>query len=254
MTPNLSDWIRRAWFLFRFRKKNGLIGKGKVETFRRTSRVPRWTPATVISSTDLEEEEVAPIDRRRTCNKKEPTKRETGYLDSFCLLPVANTKTPQPLLNPPISNGGVSLGFPGLLYCWAYKRYCVTDKDHGLGTSDDHFIINITELASVNPSILIRSIPIRSIPIVDFNPRKFEDCVECVLCLSDLADGDKAKLLPSCKHWFHAHCIDAWLESQATCPICKTRVRLFQTNEPSSGNLICCDEHSADMTAVVVDI
>ena len=22
----------------------------------------------------------------------------------------------------------VSLGFPGLLYCWAYKRYCVTDK------------------------------------------------------------------------------------------------------------------------------
>ncbi|CDY47570.1 BnaC03g69130D [Brassica napus] len=126
--------------------------------------------------------------------------------------------------------------------------------DHGLGTSDDHFIINITELASVNPSILIRSIPIRSIPIVDFNPRKFEDCVECVLCLSDLADGDKAKLLPSCKHWFHAHCIDAWLESQATCPICKTRVRLFQTNEPSSGNLICCDEHSADMTAVVVDI
>ncbi|KAF2613588.1 hypothetical protein F2Q70_00013785 [Brassica cretica] len=68
MTPNLSDWICRAWFLFRFRKKNGLIGKGKVETFRRTSRVPRWTPATVISSTDLEEEEVAPIDRRRTCN------------------------------------------------------------------------------------------------------------------------------------------------------------------------------------------
>ncbi|KAG2314019.1 hypothetical protein Bca52824_017141 [Brassica carinata] len=92
----------------------------------------------------------------------------------------------------------VSLGFLGLLYCWAYKRYCV---DH-----DD-------------PSVLIRSIP-----VVDFNPQNFEDGLECVICLSELADGDKAKLLPSCKHWFHAHCIDAWLESQATCPICRTSV------------------------------
>ncbi|KAF3548862.1 hypothetical protein DY000_02010425 [Brassica cretica] len=58
--------------------------------------------------------------------------------------------------------------------------------DHGLGISDDHFIINITELASVNHSILIRSIP-----VVDFNPQKFEDCVECVICLSELADGTK---------------------------------------------------------------
>ncbi|CAF2139698.1 putative RING-H2 finger protein ATL61 [Brassica rapa] len=149
-----------------------------------------------------------------------------------------------------------SLGFLVLLCAGAYKLYFDDDdddanNDHGLGTSDDHHVINITELASVNPSILIRSIP-----AVDFNPRnfEFEDGVECVVCLSELAEGDKAKLLPSCKHWFHAHCIDAWLESHATCPICRTRVRLFQTNEPSSGNLTCSDEHSADVTAVVVDI
>ncbi|CAF2213801.1 unnamed protein product [Brassica rapa subsp. narinosa] len=96
----------------------------------------------------------------------------------------------------------------------AYNCYCVdnddTDNDHHedvSGTSNDLVIINITELASVDPIILIRSIP-----VVDFNPRSFEDGVECVIGLSELADGDKAKILLSCKHWFHAHCIAAWLE------------------------------------------
>ncbi|XP_013614751.1 PREDICTED: putative RING-H2 finger protein ATL62, partial [Brassica oleracea var. oleracea] len=146
----------------------------------------------------------------------------------------------------------VSLGLLGLL-CGAYKHYFVDDgddanNDHGLGTSHEHVIINITELASVNPSILIRSIP-----VVDFDPQNFEDGVECIVCLSEFEEGDKAKLLPSCKHWFHAHCIDAWLVSHTTCPICRTRVRLFQTNEPSSGNLTCSsDEHSVDVTEVVV--
>ncbi|KAJ0229240.1 hypothetical protein HA466_0318020 [Hirschfeldia incana] len=150
----------------------------------------------------------------------------------------------------------VSIGLLGLLR-GAYKRYFVDNDDdanndhldHGLGTSGDHVIINITELASVSRSIIIRSIP-----VVDFNPRNFEEGVECVVCLSELDEGDKAKLLPSCKHWFHAHCIDAWLDSHATCPICRTRVRLFQTNEPaSSSNLTCSDERSADVTEVVID-
>ncbi|CAG7896542.1 unnamed protein product [Brassica rapa] len=102
----------------------------------------------------------------------------------------------------------------GLLLSCAYNCYCVdnddTDNDHHedvSGTSNDLVIINITELASVDPIILIRSIP-----VVDFNPRSFENGVECVICLSELAHGDKAKILPSCKHWFHAHCIAAWLE------------------------------------------
>ncbi|XP_018460484.1 putative RING-H2 finger protein ATL61 [Raphanus sativus] len=153
---------------------------------------------------------------------------------------------------------GASLELLGLLLSGAYKDYFVdndddddANNDHGLGASGDRVIINITELASVSRSILIRSIP-----VVGFSPRKFEDGVECVVCLSELEEGDKAKLLPSCKHWFHAHCIDAWLESHATCPICRTRVRLFKTNEPSSrSNLTCSYERSADVTSeVVIDI
>lgn len=51
----------------------------------------------------------------------------------------------------------------GLLLSCACNCYCVdnddTDNDHhdhGSGTSNDHVIVNITELASVDPSVLIR--------------------------------------------------------------------------------------------------
>ena len=33
MIPNLSDWIRRAWFLFRFRKKNMFLLTSKLMDF-----------------------------------------------------------------------------------------------------------------------------------------------------------------------------------------------------------------------------
>lgn len=89
----------------------------------------------------------------------------------------------------------VLVGFLGLLY----ERYFVVDdndendhQDHGIGTSDDHVIINIKELAGVNPSVLLRSIP-----VVDFNSRNARDGVKCAVCLFELADGDKAKILPA---------------------------------------------------------
>ncbi|EEC80755.1 hypothetical protein OsI_23245 [Oryza sativa Indica Group] len=28
-------------------------------------------------------------------------------------------------------------------------------------------------------------------------------------------------MLPSCKHYFHATCVDVWLLSRATCPVCR---------------------------------
>ncbi|TKY47827.1 E3 ubiquitin-protein ligase ATL31 [Spatholobus suberectus] len=31
-------------------------------------------------------------------------------------------------------------------------------------------------------------------------------------------------MLPKCEHVFHRHCIDAWLPSRITCPICRKRL------------------------------
>ena len=48
---------------------------------------------------------------------------------------------------------------------------------------------------------------------------------ECAVCLSELADGEKVRALPSCGHVFHVECVDAWLRSRTTCPVCRAEVR-----------------------------
>eukprot|EP00271_Cylindrocystis_brebissonii_P001736 TRINITY_DN1200_c0_g1_i1.p1 TRINITY_DN1200_c0_g1~~TRINITY_DN1200_c0_g1_i1.p1 ORF type:complete len:847 (+),score=116.48 TRINITY_DN1200_c0_g1_i1:263-2803(+) len=47
----------------------------------------------------------------------------------------------------------------------------------------------------------------------------------CAVCLQDYLPGDSLRSLPSCAHHFHAHCIDSWLRSHITCPICRTVLR-----------------------------
>ncbi|XP_030517728.2 RING-H2 finger protein ATL74-like [Rhodamnia argentea] len=47
--------------------------------------------------------------------------------------------------------------------------------------------------------------------------------VSCVVCLEEFKIGDKCRLLPICRHSFHAGCIDAWLLKVASCPICRSR-------------------------------
>lgn len=45
---------------------------------------------------------------------------------------------------------------------------------------------------------------------------------ECSICLEEYEVSDKIRILPHCKHTFHARCIAKWLtERSATCPLCK---------------------------------
>ncbi|KAL5188540.1 RING-H2 finger protein ATL78 [Glycine soja] len=44
---------------------------------------------------------------------------------------------------------------------------------------------------------------------------------ECVICLSEFANGDKVRILPKCNHGFHVCCIDKWLSSHSSCPKCR---------------------------------
>ncbi|KAJ3669483.1 hypothetical protein LUZ60_011433 [Juncus effusus] len=49
-----------------------------------------------------------------------------------------------------------------------------------------------------------------------------EDKIECVICISELQDGEKGRRLPQCGHNFHADCVDVWFKSHSTCPICRS--------------------------------
>ncbi|KAJ4780846.1 hypothetical protein LUZ62_065103 [Rhynchospora pubera] len=48
---------------------------------------------------------------------------------------------------------------------------------------------------------------------------------ECAVCLSLLEEGEVARMLPACRHVFHVACIDKWLTSSASCPVCRADVQ-----------------------------
>ncbi|KAG6393556.1 hypothetical protein SASPL_147800 [Salvia splendens] len=49
---------------------------------------------------------------------------------------------------------------------------------------------------------------------------------ECCICLGVFGDGDKVKLLPRCRHCFHSECVDMWLVTHSSCPLCRTAIRV----------------------------
>lgn len=77
---------------------------------------------------------------------------------------------------------------------------------------------------------------IGSLPTFVFKQDQKARTIECTVCLSNLEDGEMIRILPNCKHNFHVACIDTWLSTNSTCPVCRSAVEppqdVVQANEP----------------------
>lgn len=71
---------------------------------------------------------------------------------------------------------------------------------------------------------------LQSLPAVVYDPKDFKEGLECAVCLSEVSQGEKARLLPKCNHGFHVECIDMWFKSHSTCPLCRNSVISDDTN------------------------
>ncbi|CAL5059131.1 unnamed protein product [Urochloa decumbens] len=47
----------------------------------------------------------------------------------------------------------------------------------------------------------------------------------CAVCLEDVRRGEAVRRMPACGHVFHKECVDMWLESHATCPLCRRELQ-----------------------------
>ncbi|KAF8769133.1 hypothetical protein HU200_006628 [Digitaria exilis] len=64
-----------------------------------------------------------------------------------------------------------------------------------------------------------------ALPAVRFGEIGGGGATECAVCLGAFDDADELlRVLPACRHAFHAECVDTWLLAHATCPVCRRRV------------------------------
>ncbi|RWW32686.1 hypothetical protein GW17_00002626 [Ensete ventricosum] len=76
---------------------------------------------------------------------------------------------------------------------------------------------------------------LQSLCVTVYRAADFKEGIECAICLSQLTDGEVARLLPKCGHGFHLDCIDMWFCSHSTCPLCRRPIGTSPNVEPMSG-------------------
>ncbi|KAL0710034.1 hypothetical protein Bca4012_017012 [Brassica carinata] len=88
--------------------------------------------------------------------------------------------------------------------------------------------------AATNDDKGLDSSVISSIPLFVYEDDEKEDEEEeeeCVICLGLWEVGDFGRKLRYCGHGFHVECIDMWLSSHSTCPLCRSPVLALSVQE-----------------------
>lgn len=113
--------------------------------------------------------------------------------------------------------------FVFLLYLYA-KRYLGANPRLAPSTPSSRFLF---VAASPFPRRGLPASVLQSLPVTVYgggSPDAKGEALECAVCLSEVADGEKVRMLPKCGHGFHVECIDMWFHSHDTCPLCRAPV------------------------------
>lgn len=62
---------------------------------------------------------------------------------------------------------------------------------------------------------------LRQIPVAVYSSEMQIPATDCSICLGELTQGEKVRILPRCNHGFHVRCIDKWLVLHSSCPVCR---------------------------------
>ncbi|OVA15742.1 zinc finger protein [Macleaya cordata] len=77
---------------------------------------------------------------------------------------------------------------------------------------------------------------------------------DCAVCLCEFEADDKLRLLPKCSHAFHLECIDTWLLSHSTCPLCRgSLLPDFSPNDNCSPVVYVLESGSESSREIIAD-
>ncbi|KAK1420917.1 hypothetical protein QVD17_22886 [Tagetes erecta] len=77
---------------------------------------------------------------------------------------------------------------------------------------------------------------------------------DCAVCLCEFEGDDNLRLLPKCSHAFHMDCIDTWLLSHSTCPLCRSNLLSdYSPNTCCSPIVFVLESGSAESSREIVN-
>uniref|UniRef100_A0A1A9ZQN6 RING-type domain-containing protein n=1 Tax=Glossina pallidipes TaxID=7398 RepID=A0A1A9ZQN6_GLOPL len=115
---------------------------------------------------------------------------------------------------------GFLLNFLAMFPLSSYNQHELNSTDTN-ETENYEALLSLAErLGEAKPRGLARN-EIDMLPSYKFNPEIHTgDQTSCVVCMCDFELRQVLRVLP-CTHEFHAKCVDKWLKSNRTCPICR---------------------------------
>ncbi len=60
--------------------------------------------------------------------------------------------------------------------------------------------------------------------LIEYYDEMDVNCASCSICTNEWQDGEQMRKLSACRHYFHRDCIDTWLTTNRTCPLCRTPI------------------------------
>jgi hypothetical protein len=86
---------------------------------------------------------------------------------------------------------------------------------------------NVPSPRAVRISADIQSKKEKACVVCPVSERKNEE--PCVICQEDLLEQQMKKT--ACNHRFHLHCILSWLNEKEDCPLCRTKLKIYENFE-----------------------
>lgn len=141
-----------------------------------------------------------------------------------------------------------------------YVRHCSDSRAEG-GVLPSRSFAGLSRNRGLDPSV------VESFPIFVYSAVKDlkigKGALECAVCLSGFEGDETLRLLPKCDHVFHPHCIDVWLASHVTCPVCRAKLTpesnekfklCDSNNESNQTHNNAASELSGEQSPVAIDI
>ncbi|BAT89152.1 hypothetical protein LR48_Vigan432s000700 [Vigna angularis] len=88
------------------------------------------------------------------------------------------------------------------------------------------------------------------LPIIVYKESFSVKDTQCSVCLLDYQPEDRLQQIPACGHTFHMSCIDLWLATHTTCPLCRFSLLTIAKSSTQTSDMQSQSQNNEEAQAV----